>query len=113
MFELQAWSSEQCDHRSIFGPCNVFAIMKELQSLGPAAMQNACSACMLCYDTSTISMPDEAWQVACCLFQSLPRPHPTLLVLQALTQSMDGATQAALQGMIQYADSTKAKAQQI
>lgn len=36
-----------------------------------------------------------------------------LLVVQALTQSMDGATQAALQGMIQYADSTKAKAQQI
>ncbi|DBB04276.1 hypothetical protein WJX77_005934 [Trebouxia sp. C0004] len=32
---------------------------------------------------------------------------------QALTQNMDGATQAALQGMIQYADSTKAKAQQI
>lgn len=100
-------------HRSIFGPCNVFAVMKELQSSGPAAMQNACSACTLCCDTSTISMPDEAWQVACCLFQTFPRSNPMLLVVQALTQSMDGATQAALQGMIQYADTTKAKAQQI
>ena len=79
--------------------------MKELQLLGPAAVQN-------CYDTGTINMPDEAWHIACCLYQSLPR-NPQLLVLQALTQSMDGATQAALQGMIQYADSTKAKAQQI
>jgi len=58
-------------------------------------------------------MPDEARHIACCLFQNLPRSNPMNLVLQALTQSMDGATQAALQGMIQYADSTKAKAQQI
>ena len=41
--------------------------------------------------------------------------HPHLFnwiesCLQALTQGMDAATQTALQGMIQHADSTKAKA---